>query len=218
MKINPIVYGSLVLAVFFGVILGFQSAGIWSTSGKVDAAGKQIQPSSMDVNTIKGWMTLEQIVTTYNVPLADILTEFDLPADTPIDTPVKDLESETFETDGLREFLQGKIDGQSTPLEENPPADDAAAAPPAETPPAPAVAPEPAVQIEPTEHATVEGTVTGSTTFQNLYDWGVSREVIQSMFGELPPAEMKVKDFTVSKGLSFGDFKTQLQTEIDKNK
>jgi hypothetical protein len=57
MRINPIVYGILVLTVFFGVILGFQAAGIWSISGKVDASGQAIQPSAADVNTIKGWMT-----------------------------------------------------------------------------------------------------------------------------------------------------------------
>jgi len=61
MRINPIIYGVIVLALFFGVILGFQSVGIWSTSGKVSASGEEIQPFAADVNTIKGWMILEQI-------------------------------------------------------------------------------------------------------------------------------------------------------------
>ncbi len=41
MRINPIIYGVLVLVVFFGIILGFQAAGIWSISGKVTASGEQ---------------------------------------------------------------------------------------------------------------------------------------------------------------------------------
>ena len=106
MKINPFVYGVLVLVIFLGVIFGFQGAGVWSTSGKVDATGERIQPSAADVNTIKGWMTLEQVSTTFNVPVADILSAFNLPADTPASTALKDLESDTFDIPGLRTWLQ----------------------------------------------------------------------------------------------------------------
>jgi hypothetical protein len=106
MKINPFVYGVLVLAVFLGVIFGFQGAGVWSTSGKVTGSGERIQPSAADVSTIKGWMTLEQVSTTFNVPVADILSAFNLPADTPASTALKDLESETFDIPALRTWLQ----------------------------------------------------------------------------------------------------------------
>jgi LysM repeat protein len=106
MKINPFVYGLIVVIVFFGTIVGFQQAGVWSTSGKVDGGGQQIQPSAADVNTIKGWMTLEQVSTTFGVPVADILSAFDLPADTPASTALKDVESETFSVSTLRTWLQ----------------------------------------------------------------------------------------------------------------
>ncbi len=105
MKINPFMYGIIVLLVFMGVIFGFQTAGIWSVSGKVDASGNAIQPSAADVNSIKGWMTLEQISTTFNVPVADILTAFNLPTDTPSSIAIKDLESDTFDTTALRTWL-----------------------------------------------------------------------------------------------------------------
>lgn len=108
MKINPIVYGVLVLVVFMGVIFGSQAAGIWSTSGKVDLSGKAIQPSTADVNTIKGWMTLEQVSTTYNVPVAEILAAFNLPVVTPAATALKDLESDTFDITALRTWLQAR--------------------------------------------------------------------------------------------------------------
>jgi hypothetical protein len=108
MKINPFVYGVIVLVVFLGVILGFQGAGVWSTSGKVDVSGKALQPSAADVNTIKGWMTLEQVSTTFGVPVADILSAFNLPADTPASTALKDLESDTFDITGLRTWLQNR--------------------------------------------------------------------------------------------------------------
>jgi hypothetical protein len=106
MKINPFVFGVLVLVVFLGVIFGFQEAGVWSTSGKVGASGERIQPSAADVNTVKGWMTLEQVSTTFNVPLAEIVSVFSLPADTPASTALKDLESDTFDIPALRTWLQ----------------------------------------------------------------------------------------------------------------
>jgi hypothetical protein len=105
MKINPFVYGVIVLVVFMGVIFGFQAAGVWSTSGKVNASGQALQPSAADVNTIKGWMTLEQVSTTFGVPVPEILSAFNLPADIPSSTAMKDLESETFDITRLRAWL-----------------------------------------------------------------------------------------------------------------
>jgi hypothetical protein len=115
MRINPILYGVLVLTVFFGIILGFQAAGIWSISGKVTADGEAVQPFVADVNSIKGWMTLEKIATTFNVPLADLLKQFSLPADTPPTTAIKDLESDTFDTTALRDWLQSLTQPNGVP-------------------------------------------------------------------------------------------------------
>ncbi len=112
MRINPLIFGGMVLAVFMGVIFGFQQAGLWSTSGKINASGGTIQPSALDVDTIKGWMTLEQVSATFNVPVAEILSSFDLPAGTPVSTPLKDLESEAFSLPSLRSWL---LERQSLP-------------------------------------------------------------------------------------------------------
>ena len=106
MKINPFVYGILVVSVFLGVIYGFRAAGVWSVSGKIDSGGKAIQPSAEDVNTIKGWMTLEQVSSTFDIPVADILSAFNLPADTPASTALKDLEGDSFDMTLLRTWLQ----------------------------------------------------------------------------------------------------------------
>jgi hypothetical protein len=105
MRINPFLFGVIVLAVFMGTIYGFQAAGVWSTSGKVTGSGERIEPSAADVDTIKGWMTLEQVSTTFGVPLEEILSAFDFPADLPASTPLKDLESDTFDITALRTWL-----------------------------------------------------------------------------------------------------------------
>jgi hypothetical protein len=105
MKINPVVYGLVVLMVFMGVILGFQRAGIWSVSGKLTATGESVQPLAEDVNTVKGWMTLEQVSTAFGIPVKEIIAAFELPADTPPSTALKELESDSFDIPSLRSWL-----------------------------------------------------------------------------------------------------------------
>jgi hypothetical protein len=211
MRINPIVYGILVLVVFFGIILGFQAAGIWSISGKVDASGNALQPSAADVNTIKGWMTLEQISTTFNVPLADLLKQFELPADTAPSTAISGLESDLFSVTNLRTWLQSR----NLPVGATPPAVPAQSPTPSAQTPAPAVLTTPA----PTEHVAPVKTITGKTTFQEVLDWGVSKEVVQKVIGDnLPLTSAIIKDYVTGKGLEFTTIKTQLQAEVDKTK
>jgi hypothetical protein len=108
MKLNPYLFGVLVLAIFLGTIWSAQAGGFWSVSGKVDAQGQRVAPTGADPEEIKGWMTLQDVVTAYNVPLADIVAEFKLPADTPASTPVKELESEEFSVSTLRAWLAGR--------------------------------------------------------------------------------------------------------------
>ncbi|NTU76179.1 MAG: hypothetical protein HGA86_08675 [Anaerolineaceae bacterium] len=115
MKIKPFVFGVVVLVVFLGIIAAFQAAGFWTTSGKTTAGGQKVAPVAGDVNTIKGWMTLKDISTTFNVPVEEILAQFQLPADTPATTAVKELETDLFSVTNLRAWLQARMDGGGTP-------------------------------------------------------------------------------------------------------
>lgn len=213
MRINPIFFGILVLGVFLGTVWGFQSAGVWSVSGKVDREGQAVQPSAEDVNSIKGWMTLEQVSTVYQVPLEAILQQFNLPADTFVGTAVKDLESDTFSVEGLREWLL-TLPQPAAPVE---------AVEPAQVPLEP---PEPtaepvqlAATLAPTEHAAPERTITGKTTFQELLDWGVSADAIQQVIGsELPAPSTGIKDYATAQGKAFGELKAALQAFVDQAK
>jgi hypothetical protein len=212
MRINPIVYGILVLVVFFGVILGFQAAGVWSTSGKVSTDGEAVQPSAEDVNSIKGWMTLEQICTTYQAPLAELLAAFDLPSDTPPSTAIKDLESEQFSVTNLRTWL----------LERSQPANPTPEAAPTSEPTQPAApTPEtlPTAIPAPTEHVAPDKTITGKTTVQDVLDWGVSEDAIRQVIGgDLPVPSTVIKDYVVGQGKEFSSTKILLQAEVDKVK
>ena len=105
MKVNPLIFGVVILAVFFGVLGGAKAAGVWSVSGKLDAAGAKVQPTGASVEEIKGWMTLGDVSAAYNAPLAEILAAFDLPADTPATAQLKELESDVFSVKELRTWL-----------------------------------------------------------------------------------------------------------------
>jgi hypothetical protein len=214
MKINPFHYGILVITVFFGTILSFQVAGVWLISGKVDASGATIQPSAADVNTVKGWMILEQVITTYDVSLENLITQFKLPADTAPSAAIKDLESDTFNTTALKTWLLERVNPASTPASQST----------STTSPTFVAFPTAKGAVEstpiPTEHSTPTNTITGKTTFQELVDWGVSKDAIQKVIGgNLPaPPTTVIKDYVTGKGLEFPSVKTQLQAEVDKLK
>jgi len=220
MRIKPVIYGVLVLGVFLGTIFIFQRAGIWSVSGKITTDGQQAQPSATDLNTIKGWMTLEQISNTYHIPLVDILTQFNLPLETAPSTAIKDLETDLFSITNLRLWLESRLQPSQSGNPTLLPAQqvDPTPADPALTNTAQA---EPSTLATPlpTEHLVADKTITGKTTFQELLDWGLSPEVVQGVIGsELPETSMAVKDFITQKGIEFTTVKTALQLELDKLK
>ncbi len=62
-----------------------------------------------------------------------------------------------------------------------------------------------------------EAVIKGTTTFYDLYRWGVSGSgVISLLGGELPPTGMLIRDFCTQNGLNFATLKTELQLLVDK--
>jgi hypothetical protein len=204
MKINPTLYGVIVTVVFFGIIGGFQAAGFWSTSGKTNASGQAIQPAADDVNSIKGWMTLDQITSSYAVPLDELLAAFNLPADTDPQTAIKDLESDTFSVTELRTWL---LNRSSIP----------ATAAPTATPKADLHSSQVPSVTEPV-HTQQAMTLTGKTTYQELLDWGLGREQIETVVGgPITNTGLVVKDDVAARGLAFSDVKSALQSALDQS-
>jgi hypothetical protein len=213
MRVKPVVFGAVVVLVFMGIIWGFQAAGIWSISGKVNASGEQVNPSASDVNTIKGWMTLKQISEVYAVPVDELLLQFSIPADSSPETAIKDLESEVFEVSLLREWLEAKMNGgQPTVATEQAEVH----IPVQQTETVPASTPDLA-QTPAESHIPPISTITGKTTFQDLIDWGLDPAVIEQVIGSpIPAGDIIVKDHITSLGLEFSPLKTELQAELDK--
>jgi len=70
---------------------------------------------------------------------------------------------------------------------------------------------------EHTEEESTERVIKGKTTFQEVLDWGVSQETIESILGgPMPNPLTKVKDHCFEVGLSFEEVKPAIQIEIDK--
>jgi hypothetical protein len=112
-RIPPVAYGLLVIAVFAGVIGIGMASGTFQTTGRATAGGGRVAPQGESVSEIKGWVAVGDVATAWDVPLPEILAAFDLPADTPPATALKDLESDLFSVSGLRDWLAAR--GGATP-------------------------------------------------------------------------------------------------------
>ena len=70
-----------------------------------------------------------------------------------------------------------------------------------------------------TVHVVEDKKVGGATTFQNLLDWGVSKEAIEKIIGgSMPAPQTIIKDYYTQKAIEFSSGKTALQAEVDKTK
>jgi hypothetical protein len=112
MRVNPYLYGALAVVIMVGVVFAAQSAGFWSTDNKITPGGEKVQADPTNVDTIKGWMTLEDISRVYQVSVPDVLAKFNLPADTPADTSLKTLreKNDSFEIGDLRDWLKARME------------------------------------------------------------------------------------------------------------
>jgi hypothetical protein len=108
MRIRPALFGVLVLTVFLGTIGVAAATGNWSTSGRTTGGGQDVTLSGGSVTEVKGWMAIGDVAEAWDIPLAETLAAFDLPAGTAPSTALKDLESDRFSVSALREWLAAR--------------------------------------------------------------------------------------------------------------
>lgn len=113
------VFAVTALAVGASVVTGAQAAGWWVSGGLSASASQagatggseQAAPTGTDPAEVKGWMTVQQIVDAYAVPVAELYAAFGVPAGTPATTELKDLEGLSggrFEVTALRDWLAAR--------------------------------------------------------------------------------------------------------------
>ena len=133
MRIRPLVFAVLVVAVFLAPVAIASSAGLWATTGQQGAGpgggnggggeggggeggggggagGNGGGEGGGDGRAVvpgdaRGWMTLAQVSDANAIPLPEILDAFGLPADTDPATALRDLESESFSVPAFRAWL-----------------------------------------------------------------------------------------------------------------
>jgi hypothetical protein len=110
-RIPSAAYGVLVVAVFTGVIGIGMVSGTFQTTGRTTAGGGRVAPQGEVVTEIKGWMAIGDVADAWSVPLPELLAAFELSPDTPASTPLKELESDLFSVQGLREWLAARDAG-----------------------------------------------------------------------------------------------------------
>lgn len=112
MRLNPYVYGLLAVGLFLGVIYGAKAGGLWNASHRITASGEQITIDVSDVDTIKGWMTFNDVSKAFGVPPGEIIAAMKLPPDTLPSKRLKDvMHANKMEVDDLRDWLKKRADG-----------------------------------------------------------------------------------------------------------
>jgi hypothetical protein len=236
-----------ILVVLFGGILFSSALGWWQTESSRQAAtfteGEFAgRPNPAD---IRGSYTFGDVESNFGVPAATLTRAFGVSTDDPSAFVVKDLENlfadSEFEigTSSVRFFvalytalpyeIAGDIylPGQAVEILKSDAVLTAdqiayldahtvqagiveAAQVPAE--PAPVSSSHSGPEGESTDR-----TLKGKTTFQEVLDWGVPQETLESILGgPLPNPLTTIKDYCTEKGLSFEEIKSAIQAEIDR--
>ena len=105
--LSPYLYAALGMLILFGTIQVSQAIDLWTTSGRVTGAGEAVALTGNDPLEIKGWMTLDQIGTAYNVPTSELRAANGIPADVPDSTELKQVEKLVpgFDPQHVRDWL-----------------------------------------------------------------------------------------------------------------
>ncbi len=116
MRINPFALPLIVIVALFGTVFTAQAMGQWSTSGRV-----AIDPAKMTAADLKGWMTLQDVMTGLQISQDELYAAGKIPADVPTSTALNKLEALVpgFSVTTLRDAVSGKTTvpaAESTPV------------------------------------------------------------------------------------------------------
>ena len=106
-KVNIFVYMVIGLFLFIGSCQAAHLAGWWNTSGKVSVTGETITATGANPAEIRGFMTIQEVLTAYKVTWEEFSQKFNLPVDTALSSPLNTLEkvSADFSVTKLRDWL-----------------------------------------------------------------------------------------------------------------
>ncbi len=88
--VSPLVLGAATLAIFFGIVLATQAAGVWKArpDSLTEITGEGV---TLDAANIRGFMSLNDIEGTYGVPAGELIRQLGLPENTDPTRSVSDI-------------------------------------------------------------------------------------------------------------------------------
>jgi hypothetical protein len=106
-RVNIFLYMLIGLILFFGSCEGAQLAGWWNTSGRVSITGEPIIATGADPAEIRGFMTIQEVLTAYNVTWEEFSKQFNIPPETDLSSPLNTIEkvAPEFTVTKLRDWL-----------------------------------------------------------------------------------------------------------------
>ena len=105
-KINKTVFAASLIILFFGMIGASMAFGIWQS---VPSTNLKDGNGQINVENIKGWMTLGNISESTGIPLQVLCKDFNFPMNIDPNTPLKEISSKyniNFDTESLREYIK----------------------------------------------------------------------------------------------------------------
>ena len=105
--LHPYLYAALGLLLLFGTIQVSREIGFWTTSGRVTGTGQPVVLTGNDPLEIKGWMTIEQVATAYQVTPDELKSATGIATDVPDSTALRDGErlAPGFSAQRVRDWL-----------------------------------------------------------------------------------------------------------------
>jgi len=110
MKVNPFVMPMVLIVALFGITLGAQATGNWTTSGR-DA----VDVANLTAADLKGWMTLQQVIDGMKISKQELYSIGGIPADTPTSKALKDMEGIVSVSDLRIKLTKPAASVQATP-------------------------------------------------------------------------------------------------------
>jgi polyferredoxin len=111
-SITPLAYGAMLVVGLFGLIGVSQLAGMWQT--KPAAVSFTNANGKLDPESIRGWMTLDEISKGYSIPLDTLYTNTGLPRQVSPTTRLNAITREhkvEFEPDKVRDIVRSYVQG-----------------------------------------------------------------------------------------------------------
>ncbi len=115
-KIGAYLFASLLIIAFFSVIMISMALGYWQSVPEVSDIADE-HAGTINVDDIKGWMTLAEVSEASGIPLDEMVPALGLPQDIDSATPLKDIAAKysvDFDTENVREYLKDHQEGCSS--------------------------------------------------------------------------------------------------------